>query len=112
MSTDIAKELTILARDVFSSLEPVTENDIVGWELELAEGPMDESDRVEGKKGKTVREMSRLLRKYPKPDRGYNKIYFDVNFADGEQLSFKYYHGKSDPDLTVQAQKWLSSLSR
>jgi hypothetical protein len=91
---------------------PVTEDDIKSFEVEFAEGNIEESKQIEGKKGKTIKDMEKLVNSYSMPDIGYNKIYFDVTFNDGDTIQFRYDHGSRDPSLRRQIDQWLGSLSR
>jgi hypothetical protein len=74
--------------------------------IELGNGEAQFS-AYKGKKFRSLRDLQKFLSRFPKPDMGYDKVRMKVEFNDGEDLPFRYDHGKNDPDVRGYMEYYL-----
>ena len=74
--------------------------------IKFAEGNVEYSNRVKGKKFKTIKETDSFFNSVNKPDIGYDKHDMIIVFKNGTKLDgFRYDHGEKDPSFSQQL-KW------
>ena len=76
-------------------LEDIKYVQILGAEAQFSE--------YEGKRFRSIKEISKFVAGFPDPEFGYDKVYVNIEFKDGTNIgSFRYDHGGRDSSFSKQ----------
>lgn len=113
----VAKELVLASKDLISDGSvkiAVTWKEFLDevdyFKVDMAESRL---SRLDGKKFRSPKMIERAVESFPRPDAGYDKVFFHIHLKDGQVLKgFRYDHGERDSRFRDQLNYYIKRLKK